>query len=81
MTLQEQQKQHTLLKDNKMVDQVKVRLVKGFELMVVVCDHASNSLKQMVVSFDIRKRQDYLNDLDSLCLISKFSRIKEKIFK
>ena len=51
MTIQEQQKQHTLSKDDKMVDQVKVQLVKGFVLAGVVCDHASSPLKQMVVSF------------------------------
>jgi len=51
MTKQEQQTQHTLSKDDKTVDQVKAQSVKDFELTVVVCDHVSNSSKQMVVSF------------------------------
>ena len=50
MTKQERQTQHTLSKDDKTVDQVKVQSVKDFELTVVVCDRASNSSKQMAVS-------------------------------
>jgi len=45
-----QQTPHTLSNGHKMVDQEKAQLVKGFVLVGVVCDHASDSSKQMAVS-------------------------------